>query len=226
MKILLVEDEHRLNDAITHVLKENKYNVDSVYDGDDGYYYIMSDVYDLVILDVNLPRMSGFEVLQRVREEGNHTLIMMLTARSEVEDRVRGLDLGADDYLPKPFATKELLARVKALSRRNASFETNLKEFGDITYDSDNFKLSKNDKHVTLTNLEGQLLDLLLSRKNMITPKETIIVKLWGYDSEADDNNVEVYIFFLRKKLKYLESRVTIKTTRNVGYSLEVLGNV
>jgi len=226
MKILLVEDERRLNDSITHVLKENKYNVDSVYDGDDGYYYIMSDIYDLVILDVNLPRMSGFEVLKRVREEGNHTLIMMLTARSEVEDRVKGLDLGADDYLPKPFATKELLARVKALGRRNTTFETNEKDFGDITYDSDNFKLSKNDKNVTLTNLEGQLLDLLLSRKNMITPKETIIVKLWGYDSEADDNNVEVYIFFLRKKLKYLESRVTIKTTRNVGYSLEVLGNV
>lgn len=226
MKILLIEDERRLSEAIVHILKESNYQVDAVFDGEDGYHYIMTDVYDIIILDVNLPKMNGFEVLRKVRSEGNQNHILMLTARSELDDKVMGLDLGADDYLPKPFATKELLARLKAISRRTANFETELKNFGDINYDVSNYKLSKNKKSVTLTHLEGQLFELLLARKKMITPKETIIVKLWGYDSEADDNNVEVYIFFLRKKLKYLESRVTIKTTRNVGYSLEVMGNV
>jgi DNA-binding response OmpR family regulator len=226
MRILLIEDERRLSEAIVHILKENSYQVDAVFDGEDGYHFIMSDIYDIIILDVNLPKMNGFEVLNKVRSEGNTNHILMLTARAEINDKVMGLDLGADDYLPKPFATKELLARLKALSRRSTNFEVDIKKFGDILYDISNYKISKNTKSVTLTHLEGQLLELLLSRKNMITPKETIIVKLWGYDSEADDNNVEVYIFFLRKKLKYLESRVIIKTTRNVGYSLEVLGNV
>lgn len=226
MRILLIEDERRLSEAIVHILKENSYEVDAVYDGEDGYHYIMTDMYDIVILDVNLPKMNGFEVLKQVRNEGNKSHILMLTARTELDDKVLGLNLGADDYLPKPFATKELLARLKALARRSNNFEADLKSFGDIFYDVSNYKLTKQKKSVTLTHLEGQLLELLLSRKNMITPKETIIVKLWGYDSEADDNNVEVYIFFLRKKLKYLDSKVTIKTTRNVGYSLEVIGNV
>lgn len=226
MRILLIEDERRLSEAIAHILKENNYQVDTVYDGDDGYHFIMTNIYDIIILDVNLPKMNGFEVLNKVRKEGNTTHILMLTARSELDDKVMGLDLGADDYLPKPFATKELLARLKAISRRTSNFEADIKIFGDINYDVSNYKLSKHKKSVTLTHLEGQLLELLLARQKMITPKETIIVKLWGYDSEADDNNVEVYIFFLRKKLKYLESRVTIKTTRSVGYSLEVIGNV
>ena len=226
MRILLIEDERRLSEAISHILQEQKYNVDAVYDGEDGYHYIMSDIYDIVILDVNLPKMDGFEVLKKVRNEGNKTLILMLTARGEIDDKVHGLTLGADDYLAKPFATKELLARIKALSRRNTSFEGDIKTYGDITYDAINYNLTKKDKSVTLTHLEGQLLELLLARKNMITPKETIIVKLWGYDSEADDNNVEVYIFFLRKKLKYLDSKVIIKTSRNVGYSLGVIGDV
>lgn len=226
MKILLIEDEVRLSEAIAHILKENKYSVDTVYNGEDGYHYIMTNVYDVVLLDVNLPIMNGFEVLKQVRDEGNKSIILMLTARSEIDDKVFGLDLGADDYLPKPFATKELLARIKALGRRNTNYEGDQKRFGDIIFDINNYKLTKKKKSVTLTHLEGQLLELLISRKNMITPKENIIVKLWGYDSEADDNNVEVYIFFLRKKLKYLESNVSIKTTRNVGYSLEVNGNV
>ncbi|XFA99196.1 response regulator transcription factor [Candidatus Izemoplasma sp. B36] len=226
MKILLIEDEVRLSEAIAHILKENKYSVDTIYNGEDGYHYIMTNVYDVVLLDVNLPIMNGFEVLKRVRDEGNKSIILMLTARSEIDDKVLGLDLGADDYLPKPFATKELLARIKALSRRNTNYEGDQKHFGDLIFDVNNYKLIKKKKSVTLTHLEGQLLELLMSRKHMITPKENIIVKLWGYDSEADDNNVEVYIFFLRKKLKYLESKVTIKTTRNVGYSLEVNGNV
>lgn len=226
MRILIIEDERRLSEAIAHILKENKYEVDAVYDGEDGYHYLMTDIYDIVILDVNLPKMNGFEILRKVRDEGNKSIILMLTAKAEIEDRVKGLNLGADDYLPKPFATKELLARIKALGRRNSSFETDQKVYGDITYDAENFKLTKQKKSVTLTHLEGLLFDLLLTRKKMITPKDVIITKLWGYDTDADDNNVEVYISFLRKKLRYLESTVTIKTTRNVGYSLEVIGNV
>lgn len=226
MRLLIIEDERRLSDAISHILEDKNYTVDAVYNGEDGYHYIMTDVYDLVILDVNLPKMDGFEVLRRVRDEGNSTLILMLTARSQVDDKVQGLNLGADDYLPKPFATKELLARLKALSRRNNNIEEDIKTYGDITYDVINYKLTKGSKSVTLTNLEGQLLELLITRKNMIIPKDTIISKLWGFDTRADDNNVEVYIFFLRKKLKYLNSNVVVKTSRGIGYSLEVKTDV
>lgn len=226
MRILIIEDERHLAEAVAHILEENKYVVDTVDNGEDGYHYIMTDIYDVVLLDVMLPKMNGFEILKRIRNEGNKSIILMLTARAEIEDKVKGLDLGADDYLPKPFNSKELLARIKALSRRNKTYESDSREFGDLVFESATYKIHKNGKSVDLTNLEGQLFELLLSGKNIIIPKETIIVKLWGYDSEADDNNVEVYISFLRRKLKYLESRVIIKNTRNVGYSLEVIGNV
>ncbi len=222
MRILIVEDEKRLAEAVAHILKENNYTVETVYDGEDGYYYTMTGLYDLVILDVMMPRMNGFQVLRKIREEGNKSLVLMLTARSEIEDKVKGLDLGADDYLPKPFNTKELLARVKALGRRNTNFETEIRTFGDISFNLSKYLLYKDQKSVELTNLEGQLLELLMARKNVIVPKETIIITLWGYDSPADDNNAEVYISFLRKKLKYLGSNVIIKNTRNVGYSIEV----
>lgn len=226
MRILLIEDEHRLSDAITHILEKQNYQVDQVFDGEDGYHYIMSGIYDLVLLDVNLPKYNGFEVLKKVRDEGATSLILMLTARAQIDDKVEGLNLGADDYLPKPFATKELLARIKALSRRSQTIESDIKTFGDITYDSLNYKLSKNDKSVSLTHLEGALLDLLITRTSMILSKDIIISRLWGFDTSADDNNVEVYIFFLRKKLKYLESNVQIKTSRGIGYSLEVKKDV
>jgi DNA-binding response OmpR family regulator len=179
-----------------------------------------------VILDVNLPKMNGFKVLERVRNEGNQTLILMLTTRSQIDDKVEGLTLGADDYLPKPFATKELLVRIKALLRRSQTTIDDVKIFGDISYDSMNFRLLKEHKSVDLTHLEGQLLDLLMTRKHMIVSKDMIISKLWGFDTRADDNNVEVYIFFLRKKLKYLNSDVVIKTSRGIGYSLEVKKDV
>jgi len=226
MRILIIEDEKRLAEAVAHILRENKYTVDTVFDGEDGFHYIMSGIYDLVILDVMLPKMNGFQILKKVRSEGNKSPIIMLTARGEIEDKVTGLNLGADDYLPKPFDTKELLARIKALGRRNKNFETDQRDFGDIIFNVSTYQIHKNGRSVDLTHLEGQLMELFISSKNIIIPKETIIVKLWGYDSEADDNNVEVYISFLRKKLRYLESRVIIKNTRNVGYSLEVIGNV
>ena len=222
MRILIIEDEKRLSDAIVHILKKEQYQIDAVYDGLEGYNYIMSNIYDMVILDVNLPSMNGFEILRKVRNQNNDTLILMLTARYQVDDKVKGLDLGADDYLAKPFEIKELLARLKALSRRNHKIESDMKSFGDIIYDALNYKLSKADKTVSLTKLEGQLFELLLKRKDMIVSKEVIITNLWGFDTNADDNNVEVYIFFIRKKLKYLGSNVVVKTNRGLGYHLEV----
>lgn len=227
MRILLVEDEVHLSEAICHLLKQNKYSVDAVYDGIDGYDYIMSDIYDIVVLDVMLPGMNGFEILKKVREEGMETPIIMLTAKSEISDKVVGLDKGADDYLTKPFATEELLARLRALGRRKGfNFESDEIILGDLQYDKQNLRIIKNNQHISLSHLENQLFELLVDRRKMITSKEQIIVKLWGYDSEAEDNNVEVYVSLLRKKLRALSSNVTIKTTRNVGYNLEVDNHV
>jgi len=223
MRILLVEDERHLSEAIVHILKQQHYTVDAVYDGMDGYHYILSDIYDIVILDVMLPGMNGYDVLRKIREEGMETTILMLTARSQIADKVKGLDYGADDYLTKPFAMDELVARLRALSRRQGrQFEREVTELGDIEFDRNLGTLYNNESSVHLTNLEMQLLELLLSRRGMITSKEQIIVKLWGYDTDADDNNVEVYISFLRKKLRYVSKEFIIKTTKNVVYSLEV----
>lgn len=223
MRVLLIEDEKHLNEAITHLLKKNNYTVDSVYDGVDGYDYIISDIYDIVILDVMLPGMNGFEVLRKVRDEGFQVPIIMLTARSQIEDKVQGLDYGADDYLAKPFATEELLARLRALGRRKAQvIEKDEISLGDITYLKNTLTLRSASQSVKLSHLESELFMLLYTNKDLIVSKETIITKLWGYDSEAEDNNVEVYISFLRKKLKHISKKVSIKTTRNVGYNLEV----
>ncbi len=223
MRLLLIEDEKRLAEALSHMLKQNNYLVDIVHDGVEGYDNIMTDIYDIVILDVMLPGMNGFEILKKVRSEGITTSILMLTAKSEMLDRVSGLDFGADDYLTKPFAVEELLARLRALGRRKELvFTTNNKRLGNIIFDEETLKLSSPTNYVNLTHLENELLSLLFSRIGMITSKEMIIVKLWGYESNAEDNNVEVYISFLRKKLRYLQANVSIKTTRSVGYSLEV----
>lgn len=227
MRVLVVEDEMHLNEAITHLLKQNNYTVDSVYDGIDGYDYILSDIYDIVVLDVMLPSMNGFEILRKVRAEGNKTTILMLTAKSQIDDKVQGLDYGADDYLTKPFAKEELLARLRALSRRKDKIlEDEKQKIGDLHFDKNKLELCNDTKKVSLTHLEYELFDLLITRKGMITPKEMIITKLWGYDTDAQDNNVEVYISFLRKKIKYISQNVIIKTTRNVGYSIEVTDNV
>ncbi len=227
MRVLVVEDEMHLNEAITHLLKQNNYTVDSVYDGIDGYDYILSDIYDIVVLDVMLPSMNGFEILRKVRAEGNKTTILMLTAKSQIGDKVQGLDYGADDYLTKPFAKEELLARLRALSRRKDKIlEDEKQKIGDLHFNKNKLEISNDTKKVSLTHLEFELFDLLMTRKGMITPKEMIITKLWGYDTDAQDNNVEVYISFLRKKIKYISQNVIIKTTRNVGYSIEVTDNV
>lgn len=223
MRVLIIEDEKHLSEAIAFLLKKNHYTVDAVYDGLDGYYGIQSNIYDLVILDVMLPSIDGFEILRRIRQEKNDVSILMLTAKTQIYDKVQGLDLGADDYLAKPFANEELLARLRALMRRkDKPFESSIIMIGDISFDKDRLEIFNGSKRIKLTHLEYELLDLLVSRKNTLTSKEHIITKLWGYDTEAMDNNVEVYVSFLRKKLSFISKKVKIKTTRNVGYGLEV----
>ncbi len=223
MRILLVEDEKHLAEAISQILKKNNYTVDMVHDGEDGLDYALSDIYDLILLDIMLPKLNGIEVLKEIRKEGISVPVLMLTAKGEISDRVTGLDSGADDYLPKPFATEELLARIRALSRRKGEVPTTDDlEFGDITLTPSTLMLTKGATEIKLTLRECELMEFLILRKGLIASKEMIIDKLWGFDSEAEHNNVEVYISFLRKKLSFLKSNVVISTTRGVGYALEV----
>ena len=223
MRLLLIEDEIHLAEAISQILKKNNYTVDTVHDGEAGYDYGMSQIYDMILLDIMLPKMNGIEVLKALRKEGVTIPILMLTAKGEIGDRVAGLDNGADDYLPKPFATEELLARIRALFRRKGDIQTRIEmTIGDISLNPSTLILAKDSHAIKLTLKESELLEYLILRKGLIASKELIIDKLWGYDSEAEHNNVEVYISFLRKKLNFLKSNVSITTTRGVGYALEV----
>ncbi|MDF2532594.1 MAG: DNA-binding response regulator [Clostridia bacterium] len=223
MRILLVEDELHLAEALTQILKKNNFTVDSVYDGEAGLDNALSNIYDLIILDIMLPKMDGISILRNIRKEGIATPVILLTARGEVSDKVIGLDSGADDYLAKPFATEELLARIRALSRRKGEvLPDNTLKFGDIELNPSILKLSKETRDVKLILKESELLELLILRKNAVSSKELIIEKLWGFDAEIEHNHVEVYISFLRKKLAFLESEVAINTVRGVGYVLEV----
>ena len=193
MRILIVEDEKNLADALCQILTEQKYMVDAVYNGKDGYDYGKSGIYDIIILDIMLPYMDGFEVLSKLRSDKINSAIMLLTAKDGVSDKVKGLDLGADDYMTKPFSTEELLARIRMLSRRKGEIVLNTMEYGDIILNIDTSELSciNTDKSVRLIYKEAKLLELLLARAEIITPKDDIIVKIWGYDSNAGDNNVE-----------------------------------
>lgn len=223
MRILIVEDELPLAEALTQILKKNNYTVDAVNDGEAGLDNALSDIYDLILLDIMLPKMDGISILKNIREEGITTPVILLTAKGEISDKVAGLDSGADDYLPKPFATEELLARIRSVSRRKGEIiKDNTLKIGDIELNPSTLKLSKGSKDIKLILKESELLELLISRKNATSPKELIIEKLWGFDSDVDNNHVEVYISFLRKKLSYLDSKVVITTVRGVGYILEV----
>lgn len=223
MRILIVEDELHLSEALTQILKKQNYSVDAVNDGSSGLDNALSDIYDLILLDIMLPGIDGITLLKTIRKEGISTPVILLTARGEISDKVIGLDSGADDYLAKPFSTEELLARVRAASRRKGEvLPDNILKLGDIELNTATLKLSKNDKEIKLILKESELLSLLILRKNAVTSKELVIEKLWGYDSEAEHNNVEVYISFLRKKLTFLNSSVVINTIRGVGYVLEV----
>lgn len=222
MRILVVEDEIHLAEALVQMLKKNNYTVDSVYNGEDGYDYAMSNIYDVIVLDLMLPKMDGITVMKNMRKYGNDTPVIMLTAKGEISDKVRGLDSGADDYLAKPFNTEELLARIRALGRRRGEIIPDKgMTFGDIELDPANMMLSCGVKDINLTHKESELLEYLIANKNAVLSKDMIIEKLWGFESEAEANHVEVYISFLRKKLKYVGSQVSIVTVRGVGYSLK-----
>ncbi len=223
MRILLVEDEQHLSEAVAHILKKNHYTVDAVYDGQDGLNYAETGIYDLIILDIMLPKLDGISVLRALRRSRLDTPVLLLSAKSEISDKVQGLDSGADDYLAKPFSTDELLARIRALSRRKGEVaaDNNL-AFGDILLNTSTMALSKGSLSVNLTLKEFEVLEHLIRRGDMISPKEQIIEKLWGFDSEAEANHVEVYVSFLRKKLSFVKSDVTIQAVRGVGYVLKV----
>ena len=218
----MVEDERRLSDALVQILTEAKYQAEAVYNGDDGLSYALSGLYDVVVLDVMMPGMDGFEVVRQLRREHCAVPVLMLTAKSELIDKVHGLDMGADDYMTKPFAPEELLARVRALSRRQGDVALERMEFGDAALDLNTCDLSCGERSVHLGYKEFEILRILMANPRVLVPKEDLIVKVWGADSEAVDNNVEAYISFLRKKLAYLESEVSIGTVRKVGYFLEL----
>ena len=222
MRILIIEDEIRLASTLQDLLEINGYTADVCHDGESGLDNALSNIYDIVILDVMLPKLDGFAVLRALRSEGNATPVLMLTARSEVSDRVEGLDCGADYYLTKPFAPKELLACIRALTRRQPELRTDdALHFGDLRLEQTTFTLSCGERSVRLSRKEFDMMELLMRNQKQILTKEQLLTKVWGYESDAEDNNVEVYISFLRRKLTHLRSRVKIRTIRMVGYCLE-----
>lgn len=221
MKVLIVEDEIRLADTLSQIMTENKYMVDAVNDGKDGFDYAMSGIYDIIVLDVMLPKMNGFEVVKLLRKNKISTPVILLTAKDEVADKITGLDYGADDYLTKPFVPDELLARIRALTRRQGEVVMNEISFADITLNLSTFMLQKDSKSIHLGLKEFEVMRLLITNPLVIVSKDEMISKIWGTESEAEDNNVEVYISFLRKKLLYLGSKVNITTQRKIGYFLE-----
>ncbi len=222
MKLLLVEDEKQLSEALQQILIKNKYTVDAVYNGDEGLDYALTDVYDVIILDIMLPKLNGIEILKMTRKRKISTPVILLTAKGSVEDRILGLDSGADDYLPKPFSPDELLARLRALTRRNGDFiNENILEFSDIRLNLSTYDMEVNDNSITLTQKEFEILKYFMQRPKLVVSKDDLITKLWGFDSDVEHNNIEVYISFLRKKLAYVESDVKITTIRRVGYRLE-----
>ena len=223
MKILMVEDERDLAEAVKAVLQKNNYTVEVVYDGEYGLDCILTDTYDIVILDIMLPKMDGLRVLSEMRKEGIKTPVLMLTARSELRDKVAGLDGGADDYLPKPFYMEELVARVRALSRRKSELAINgIHKIADYSFDPKSLTITGDGIEVSLTLKESQLLELLYASKGRFISKDTIIEKLWSYDADVEDNHVESHVSLLRKKLTNLGNDLSIKTSRGVGYRLEI----
>ncbi len=222
MKILIIDDEINLADAIGELFRQHKYVVDVVYDGEDGLYCAKNGDYDVVLLDVMMPKMDGFEVIKRLRENKNSVPVIMLTAKDDLQSKVTGLDLGADDYLSKPFAMEELLARVRALARRHSEIVVDTISYHDITLNTRNYTLSCGEKCVGLGAKEYNVLHFMLTNPKQVLSKDMIISKVWGLDSDITENNVEAYISFLRKKLFFVGSKVTILSKRMLGYYLEI----
>lgn len=221
MRLLLAEDERELSKALCAILKHNNYSVDAVYNGQDALDYGLAENYDGIILDLMMPRKNGLEVLRELRSAGVSTPVIILTAKSEVEDRILGLDTGADDYLTKPFNTGELLARIRALTRRKAEFSPNIISFGNISLNRESFELSCGNEALRLGNKEFQMLEMLMTSPGRLISTEQFMEHIWGYDSDAEINVVWVYISYLRKKLSSLGANAEIKAVRGVGYTLE-----
>jgi DNA-binding response OmpR family regulator len=222
MRILLAEDEKRMAAALVALFRQEKYDVDHMADGTSALYALESGVYDIAVLDVMMPEMNGFEVARTARSKGIRTPILMLTAKSQLDDKVTGLDSGADDYLTKPFQTKELLARIRALGRRNASFQDGSLYFGDLSLDTAKATLTctSTGQNVRLGEKELRILEYMFGNQGQIMTREQLAVKIWGFESDAEYNNVEVYMSFTRKKLAFVGSNVEIKAVRGLGYEL------
>lgn len=221
MRILFAEDEKALSKALTTILERNNYSVDAVFDGQAALEYLEADNYDCVILDIMMPKVDGITVLKEIRKNGNLIPVLMLTAKSEVDDKVLGLDAGANDYLTKPFHSKELLARIRAITRTHTVQVDSRLQFGNITLDRATFELASPTGSFQLANKEFQMMELLMSNPHNLIPSERFLEKIWGYDSDTEVNVVWVYISYLRKKLAVLHADIQIKATRNAGYSLE-----
>ena len=220
MKILLVDDEKQLTEALSVILKKNNYSVDCAFNGEDGLDMALTGIYDLIVLDIMMPAPDGLTVLKTLRKKGINCPILMLTAKSDIADKIDGLNLGADDYLTKPFVTDELLARIKALLRRKEKFTGDVLSFGDILLDRDTFELVKDSKKITLGKKEFQILEMLILNAGKSIDKERFIEKIWGYDTDAEYNTIEVYVSFLRKKLLAVGAKTEIKSIRGIGYTL------
>ena len=223
MRILVIEDSTRLADTISDALKKENYLVDSVYDGLSGYDNAASDIYDIVILDLMLPKMNGYDVLSKLRKTGHNVPVIILSAKTELEDKLLGFMNGADDYVTKPFEIQELLMRIQAICRRNLNQNPSLLQEGNLLLDLDSCELKNSDteKSMKISGKELQLLEFFLINHNQVLEKEQITTKIWGYDSDAEYNNVEVYVSFLRRKFKHLKINVNIRSIRGIGYILE-----
>lgn len=223
MRLLLAEDEKDLSDGLVEILKKNKYSVDAVYNGEDAIDYLDADNYDVAILDIMMPKVNGIEVLKSIRANGNKIPVLILTAKSEIEDKIAGLDFGADDYLTKPFSSKELLARIRAITRRKFDDNTdNIIFFGNLKLDKLNYEISCHENSYVLSNKEYQMIEILINNKEHYISADTFFSKIWGYNAEADISVVWVNISNLRKKFRNLNVNIIIKAKRGVGYKLEV----
>ncbi len=220
MRLLLIEDEKRMAQALREILRQEKYDVDHFSDGIDGLAALETGTYDIAILDVMLPGKNGFDIALEARKHNIKTPILMLTAKGELEDKVTGLDCGADDYLTKPFMTKELLARLRALCRRNINTPDGSLSFGDITLDKETSTLRCQEYSVRLSEKELRILEYLIANQGQILTREQLTVKIWGFDNNAEYNNVEVYMSFARKKLHFIHAKTEIKAVRGIGYEL------
>ena len=221
MRLLLAEDEKELSKALCAILKHNNYSVDAVFNGQDALDYGLCENYDGIILDIMMPKKNGLEVLKELRAQGVSTPVLILTAKAEVDDRILGLDMGADDYLTKPFSMGELLARIRAITRRKSEFSPNLLTSGNLSLNRETFELSTENNSIRLGNKEFQMMEMLMSNPGRLISTEQFMERIWGYETEAEINVVWVYISYLRKKLSSLKANLEIKAVRGVGYTLE-----